>query len=42
MIDWLLEGDPAIRWQTMRDLTDTAAPKFVILRTWPETRVPTG
>ena len=19
-IDWLLEGDPAIRWQTMRDL----------------------
>ena len=25
MIEWLLEGDPAIRWQTMRDLTDTAA-----------------
>lgn len=24
MIDWLLEGDPAIRWQTMRDLTDTS------------------
>ena len=21
-IDWLLESDPAIRWQTMRDLTD--------------------
>ena len=20
-VDWLLEGDPAIRWQTMRDLT---------------------
>jgi hypothetical protein len=23
-IDWLLESDPAIRWQTMRDLTDAA------------------
>jgi hypothetical protein len=23
MIDWLLQGDPAIRWQTLRDLTDT-------------------
>lgn len=22
MIDWLLEADPAIRWQVMRDLTD--------------------
>ena len=22
--DWLLEGDPAIRWQVMRDLTDTS------------------
>jgi hypothetical protein len=21
MLDWLLEGDPAIRWQTLRDLT---------------------
>ena len=21
-IAWLLEGDPAIRWQTLRDLTD--------------------
>jgi len=21
-IDWLLEGDPAIRWQVLRDLTD--------------------
>lgn len=27
-IDWLLEGDPAIRWQVMRDLTD-AAPEQV-------------
>ena len=23
-IDWLLDSDPAISWQTMRDLTDTA------------------
>jgi len=23
-IEWLLESDPAIRWQTMRDLTDSA------------------
>lgn len=23
MIDWLLDSDPAIRWQVMRDLTDT-------------------
>jgi len=22
VIDWLMEGDPAIRWQVMRDLTD--------------------
>jgi len=25
VIDWLLDGDPAIRWQTMRDLLDTPA-----------------
>lgn len=25
VIDWLLEGDPAIRWQTLRDLTDVPA-----------------
>jgi hypothetical protein len=25
VVDWLLEGDPAIRWQTMRDLTDAPA-----------------
>lgn len=23
VIDWLLESDPAIRWQAMRELTDT-------------------
>jgi len=25
VIDWLLDSDPAIRWQVMRDLTDTPA-----------------
>lgn len=25
VIDYLLEGDPAIRWQTLRDLTDASA-----------------
>src|SRR5205823_7897245 len=25
VIDWLLNSDPAIRWQTMRDLTDAPA-----------------
>ena len=25
LIDWLLEGDPAIRWQVLRDLTDASA-----------------
>ena len=24
VIDWLLDGDPAIRWQVLRDLTDAA------------------
>ena len=24
VIDWLMEGDPAIRWQVLRDLTDAA------------------
>src|SRR6185295_15939244 len=27
-IDWLLDSDPAIRWQVMRDLTD-AAPEAI-------------
>ena len=26
-IEWLLEGDPAIRWQTLRDLTDASRSK---------------
>ncbi len=25
VVDWLLEGDPAIRWQVLRDLTDAPA-----------------
>ncbi|HEV7703424.1 MAG TPA: hypothetical protein VGO46_03990, partial [Gemmatimonadaceae bacterium] len=25
LIDWLLDADPSIRWQVMRDLTDTPA-----------------
>lgn len=25
VVDWLLEGDPAVRWQVMRDLTDGPA-----------------
>lgn len=25
VLDWLLDADPSIRWQTMRDLTDTPA-----------------
>ena len=25
VIDWLLEGDPAVRWQVRRDLTDASA-----------------
>lgn len=24
VIDWLLDSDPSIRWQVMRDLTDTS------------------
>jgi hypothetical protein len=25
VIDWLLESDPAIRWQVLRDLADAPA-----------------
>jgi hypothetical protein len=25
VLDWLLDADPSIRWQVMRDLTDTPA-----------------
>lgn len=30
--EWLLEGDPAIRWQVMRDLTDEPAARLTIER----------
>ena len=35
VIDWLLAGDPAIRWQTMRDLLDEP------VRTWEAERART-
>jgi hypothetical protein len=31
-IDWLLDSDPAIRWQTMRDLTDASAAEIAAER----------
>jgi len=32
IIDWLLDSDPAIRWQVMRDLTDAPAEKVATER----------
>ncbi len=32
VIDWLLDSDPAIRWQVMRDLTDAPADKVAAQR----------
>jgi hypothetical protein len=32
VIDWLLEGDPAIRWQTLRDLTDASPDEVAVER----------
>jgi len=32
MIEWLLEGDPAIRWQTLRDLTDAPSDEIAAER----------
>lgn len=32
VIDWLLDSDPAIRWQVMRDLTDAPAPEVAAER----------
>jgi hypothetical protein len=31
--DWLLDSDPAIRWQVLRDLTDAPEPEVVAART---------
>lgn len=33
VIDWLLDSDPAIRWQAMRDLTDAGAAAIAAERT---------
>jgi hypothetical protein len=33
VIDWLLDSDPAIRWQVMRDLTDAPAEQVAAERT---------
>ncbi|MFF3563662.1 hypothetical protein ACFYXS_26790 [Streptomyces sp. NPDC002574] len=32
VIEWLLDGDPAIRWQVMRDLTDAPAERIAAER----------
>lgn len=32
VIDWLLDSDPAIRWQVMRDLTDAPGPEVAAAR----------
>jgi hypothetical protein len=32
VIDWLLEGDPAIRWQVLRDLADASSDEVVAER----------
>jgi hypothetical protein len=32
VIDWLLDSDPAIRWQAMRDLTDAPADQVAAVR----------
>ncbi len=34
VIDWLLEGDPAVRWQVLRDLTDAPANVVAAERAW--------
>ncbi len=32
VVDWLLEGDPAIRWQVLRDLTDASPQEVAAVR----------
>ena len=32
VMDWLLDGDPAIRWQVLRDLTQAPAEQVVVER----------
>lgn len=38
VVDWLLAGDPAIRWQVLRDLTDASAEQVAGERTRVETQ----
>ncbi|WP_439647158.1 hypothetical protein [Cellulomonas triticagri] len=33
VVAWLLDGDPAIRWQTLRDLADAPADEVAAERT---------
>lgn len=37
VIDWLLDADPSIRWQTMRDLLDAPESEWSAERTKVET-----
>ncbi|TIU10060.1 MAG: squalene cyclase, partial [Mesorhizobium sp.] len=37
VIAWLLDSDPAIRWQVMRDLLDTPVPEWAAERAKIET-----
>jgi len=37
VIDWLLDSDPAIRWQVMRDLLDAPEPEWIAERARVET-----
>jgi hypothetical protein len=32
VIEWLLDSDPAIRWQVLRDLTDAPADEVAVER----------
>ena len=32
VVDWLLDSDPAIRWQVMRDLLDAPRPQWAAER----------
>ena len=37
-LDWLLDADPALRWQAMRDLTDTPSDQVATERGEPSGR----
>jgi hypothetical protein len=38
VIDWLLDSDPSIRWQVMRDLLDAPEPEWTAERAKVETQ----